>query len=227
MVGAEPLSSSRWRRARWLVLAPHPDDETLGAGALIAHAAADGRLAAVAYLTDGTGSHPPGTPRIAAVRRSEARTALRRLGAGDVPVDWIGWRDAHPHQPESRAFARAAERLAAGLRRRRIDAIAVSDLTESHCDHVAAYRLAAAALGLARRPIGLFAYHVWSSAPPAFRRFATPPFAAGRRRLALAAHRSQLSPRMGAGFRLPMEKRRMGPRDILTLRKDARCPVRA
>lgn len=218
MVKTELLARSRWARARWLVLAPHPDDETLGAGALIANAAAHGRLGGIAFLTDGTGSHPPGTPRVAATRRAEARSAIRRLGDAQVPIDWIGWRDAHPHAADSATFLRDAARLAAWLRHRRIDAIAVADHTESHCDHVAAYRLAEAAVRLARRRIALFAYHVWSAAPTTARRVATPPIALGRRRHALRAHRSQLSPSLGDGFRVPREKLRMAACDVLTLR---------
>ena len=42
-----------------LVLAPHPDDESLGCGALLAQAFA-GAGAHVACLTDGAASHPGG-----------------------------------------------------------------------------------------------------------------------------------------------------------------------
>lgn len=222
MVKAEPLAQSRWAQARWLVLAPHPDDETLGAGALIAHSASKGRLGAIVFLTNGTGSHPEGTPRVAATRRSEARNAVGRLGGEAIPTIWMRWRDAHPHPVDSQAFARDAGRLAAMLRWHRIDAIAVTDKSEAHCDHVAAYRLAEAALRKARRPIALFAYHVWSEAPSRARRIATPPMPAGRRRHALLAHRSQLSPVIGQGFRLPREKLRMPAQDVLTLIKDCR-----
>ena len=41
-----------------LVLAPHPDDETLGAGGLLARLARDGVRCDVIVLTDGEGSHP-------------------------------------------------------------------------------------------------------------------------------------------------------------------------
>ncbi len=40
-----------------VVLAPHPDDESLGCGALLAAAFA-GKGARVVCLTDGSGSHP-------------------------------------------------------------------------------------------------------------------------------------------------------------------------
>jgi LmbE family N-acetylglucosaminyl deacetylase len=222
VVNAEPLTRSRWSQARWLVLAPHPDDETLGAGALIAHSAANDRLGGIVFLTDGTGSHPPGTPRIATSRRKEASHAIGRITADAIPKIWMGWRDAHPYLTDSKAFARDADRLAAFIRWLRIDAIAVSDHSEAHCDHVAAYRLAEAASRRARRPVSLFAYHVWSDPPPFARRIVTPAMPVGRRRHALLAHRSQMSPVLGDGFRLPREKLRMPAWDILTLRKDRR-----
>src|SRR5580704_16937481 len=47
LMGAQPL----------LVLAPHPDDESLGCGGLIADCQARGQPVYVLILTDGAGSH--------------------------------------------------------------------------------------------------------------------------------------------------------------------------
>lgn len=218
MVAASALSHSVWAQARWLVLAPHPDDETLGAGALIDQAARSRRLGGIVYLTDGTGSHPPGTVGLAIARRREAGHAIQRLAGRRIPIDWLGWRDAHPHEEDSMPFLRDAQRLGSLLRRRRIDAVAVTGPRETHGDHVAAYRLASAACRAARRSIALFAYDVWSDGAPASgRQFRTHAMALGRRRQALHAHRSQLSNVYGEGFRLPPEKRRMAGSDRLRL----------
>lgn len=66
-----------------VVLAAHPDDETLGAGGLIAHAARSGAAVHVIVATDGEASHPDSptlTPaRLAEVRRREVRAALAAL----------------------------------------------------------------------------------------------------------------------------------------------------
>jgi LmbE family N-acetylglucosaminyl deacetylase len=70
-------------RGTLLVLAAHPDDEALGAGAVLAaHARAGGRAVA-AFATDGSRGRPARLrgPRLAALRRREARRAAAVLGA--------------------------------------------------------------------------------------------------------------------------------------------------
>jgi LmbE family N-acetylglucosaminyl deacetylase/SAM-dependent methyltransferase len=76
-----------WRQATGLVvLSPHPDDESLGAGGLIAAAAAAGIPVAVLLVTLGEGSHPDSpttTPEELAPRReAEFIEAVTRLGTG-------------------------------------------------------------------------------------------------------------------------------------------------
>jgi LmbE family N-acetylglucosaminyl deacetylase len=69
-----------------LVLAAHPDDETLGAGGLIHAAAAAGRDVHVVVATDGEASHPSSrTARpaeLARIRRSEVAAAVGALAPG-------------------------------------------------------------------------------------------------------------------------------------------------
>ena len=219
---AIPLSGSRHARARWLVLAPHPDDETIGAGALIAQTAAEGRLAGVVYLTDGSGSHAIGPAltrgRLIRHRDREARLALRRLaGPRSVPPVRLDWRDGDPPAAGSVGYDRALRRLAAMLRSRRVDALAAPAPDEGHCDHVAAHALARAAAARSRRPVALFGYRVWGGAVA---RAARPPLVTralpvGRRRHALMAHRSQTGAALGPGFRLPPCLLRLASRDLL------------
>lgn len=208
------LDRSPWRNARWLVIAPHPDDETLGAGALIHHTAARERLAGIVFLTDGGGSHPNGTPFLQSVRRREARRAVGLLSNKHAAINWLGWQDGKPFVAGSPSFARSTLRLAAIIRERRVDALVVSDPGDRHCDHIAAFDLARHASSRSRRKLQLFTYSVWGHASCGGLRLRTPPMPIGLRRRALRAHRSQLSPRMGAGFRLPPRMmRKMGNTD--------------
>ncbi|WP_218221195.1 bifunctional PIG-L family deacetylase/class I SAM-dependent methyltransferase [Nesterenkonia sp. Act20] len=65
-----------------LVVAPHPDDEVLGAAALIAAAVRGRSPVKILAATDGTGSHPPSTipaDQLAEIRTAESETALEEL----------------------------------------------------------------------------------------------------------------------------------------------------
>jgi LmbE family N-acetylglucosaminyl deacetylase len=219
------LNADPWRRRRWLVLAPHPDDETLGTGALIAQAWAAGTLAGIAYLTDGSGSHEADsiTPlRLAARRKAEAGHALFRLTASRALNRFhLDWKDASPAAPGEPIFDRSASVLSALCRRCRVDAIAVTALGEPHCDHAAAARLAYAVQSRARRRLIVAEYVVWADAPARNKNqvLRTAKLPGGRRRHALCAHRSQLTGSHGTGFRLAKERLRMPAYDTLYVRR--------
>jgi LmbE family N-acetylglucosaminyl deacetylase len=91
---------------RLLVVAPHPDDEVLGAGGLMQRVKATGGAVRVVYLTDGDG-YPEGVKQEDHVeaptakdylgygkqRRREARAALLRLGLADAFQTFLGFPD--------------------------------------------------------------------------------------------------------------------------------------
>ncbi|MCU4180128.1 PIG-L deacetylase family protein [Bosea sp. BH3] len=221
-LSARSLASSPTASARWLVLAPHADDETLGCGALIADAASRGALAGIVILTDGVGSHshdgPASRARLVAARRREAARAVRVLaGPAHPPPLFLDWPDARPFGAGEPGFEQARRRLTALCRQRRVDALAVTARHEPHCDHEAAYRLASAVASSAMRPVTVFEYVVWAPEPPdeGYRALRTPPIPIGLRNAALAAHVSQLTPQFGEGFRLPAAKLRMPASDLL------------
>jgi len=81
--GRRTGAGAAWPGRTRLVLAAHPDDETLGAGGLIAASAANGARVEVIIATDGAASHPDSpthTPdQLARQRREEATEAVARL----------------------------------------------------------------------------------------------------------------------------------------------------
>ncbi|MDY6784846.1 MAG: PIG-L family deacetylase [Cyanobacteriota bacterium] len=71
-----------------LIVAPHPDDETLGCGGTMALLRALGVTVQVLVVSDGTQSHPNSraypAPKLKALRESETREALAILGVRQV-----------------------------------------------------------------------------------------------------------------------------------------------
>ena len=71
---------------RLVVVAAHPDDESLGAAGIIARSARRGIPVDVLVVTDGEGSHPDSPTaapvELAVLRRRELTEALARLGVG-------------------------------------------------------------------------------------------------------------------------------------------------
>lgn len=145
-----------------LVLAPHPDDEALGCGLLLASVWAAGGVAHVACLTDGAASHPgsPSHPpaRIARLRAGEMREAVAALGGSAEDLTFLGHADAALHRVSPDVLDTQVGALAD-----RLDAamlVAPSPL-DPHCDHVAAAG-SAARVAAARPGTRLVLYPVWS-----------------------------------------------------------------
>lgn len=82
---------------RIAVLAPHPDDESLACGALLAQAFTS-TGAHVICLTDGSASHPGSqewsSTRLAKNRKAELTDAIKCLGGSVADLTWLGMADA-------------------------------------------------------------------------------------------------------------------------------------
>jgi LmbE family N-acetylglucosaminyl deacetylase len=202
-----------------LVLAPHPDDESLGCGGLIAACVEAGRMPLVVVLTDGAGSHPdsPSFPpdRLRAVRAQEARDAVACLGLSPERVVFLGEADtAAPHDGPD--FDAVVTRLTALIgQEERCTAILAPWQHDPHCDHEAASLIAAAAAEATG--IRHVAYPVWGWTLPVDTLVAAPEPAGWRldistflprKRRAIHAHRTQYGGLISddpRGFQLPTE----------------------
>ncbi|UOM36542.1 PIG-L deacetylase family protein [Acuticoccus sp. I52.16.1] len=195
-----------------LVIAPHPDDETLGCGAALAAALARGVPVTVALLTAGEGSHPASRryppEALRALRRAEFTAALAALSAaagGAVPaVLELDLADTNV----AAGIARAVTSLSA------IEGVGTIWCTfrhDPHCDHAAAAAIAGEVA--ARGRATLFEYAVWGrfgDAGAGLDRSGVRPFGPGRwapaKRAAMDCYRSQLTPMIDddpAGFVMP------------------------
>ncbi len=192
------------------IVAPHPDDETLGLGATAAMLAARGTPVQVVSVSDGDAAYPgfdtDGRARLAAVRRLEVSRAARVLGV-DRPT-FLGLPDGELDRVEGRL----ADELTGILADQRDGAwCAATWRGDGHPDHEAVGRAAAVA---ARNTGAVFAeYPVWMwhwAAPgtPAVpwrraHRVALSTAAVAAKQQAAQCFRSQLTPPPGQPAVLP------------------------
>jgi LmbE family N-acetylglucosaminyl deacetylase len=125
---AIPYEASELRGERLLVLAPHPDDEVIGCGGLIALHARERRQIRAVVATDGAEAGQ------AAAREEESRRALALIG--DVPCVFLRFPDRRLAD-ESDALK---TRLRDVLNEFKPDLIAVPSPVEIHPDHAALAR---------------------------------------------------------------------------------------
>jgi LmbE family N-acetylglucosaminyl deacetylase len=200
---------------RCIVLAPHPDDESLGCGGLIASCVAEGRLPIVLILTDGTGSHPRSAAyppdRLRALRQQEAINAVGSLGLTADHVQFLNEKDtAAPMQgPAFDAVVATILRVVPAL----TTAILAPWRQDPHCDHEAAAMIAERVAAL--RNLRLVSYPVWGWTLPPANEIDERPRIGWRldiarhlpaKRRAISAHRSQhcgLITDDPTGFELP------------------------
>lgn len=136
-----------------LVLAPHPDDETVGCGAAIAAAAEAGHPVHVVAVTDGGGSHPGSAAwpraRLAECRETELAAALDVLGGGRITHECLGCPDQGTPVPGEPAGVELLERLLGIVRQRRPAHLWTTWEGDPHVDHVRCAALADALLAVA------------------------------------------------------------------------------
>jgi LmbE family N-acetylglucosaminyl deacetylase len=158
----DPLSLAA---RRVTVIAPHPDDESLGCGGLIAALAADGRAVQVVFVTDGAGSHPNSatwpSARLALQRRKEAAAALGCLGAVGEPPVFLDLPDAHMPALDDPAGEAGVDDLARLLTAFSPELVLLPWRRDPHCDHRDAWVMAQAALSRARLTPQRLEYAVW------------------------------------------------------------------
>lgn len=201
---------------RLMVLAPHPDDETLGCGGLIAESCRLGRRPIVVILSDGAASHPGSKTHppevLASIRAAEVHDALAILGVPAEDVRLLGLKDTQvPRTGEG--FGASVEMIARLAREAGCQTLSTTWQHDPHGDHVATYAIARdAARSCGAR---LLAYPVWGwllaeDTPLPERgvqgwRLDISPHLATKKR-ALAAHRSQYGDLVRddpTGFKLP------------------------
>lgn len=149
-----------------LVVAPHPDDETLGAGGLIARLTGLGRRVDVMLVSDGAASHPGSTAhppgRLAALRRREMEAALNVLGVDpDRHLHALGLADGAVPDADADGFKGAVARVARLIEEIGPAVVLLPWRHDPHPDHRATFALGDRALRAMTRPPRRLEYPLW------------------------------------------------------------------
>ena len=140
-----------------LVVAPHPDDETIGCGGRLALATASGESVGAVFLTSGElGLEELAADKARAVREAEAEAAAQILGLTSLTFlrqpDWF----------LSGASGQAAKELREVVQREPPDRLLVPHVEEWHPDHAATPAIVRMALWNIQETIEVQTYEVWT-----------------------------------------------------------------
>ena len=187
-----------------LVMAPHPDDESLGCGGLLALAAQKGVAARIVFMTDGSGSHPGSMEyppeKLRELREHEAIQAAKALGLTADAVVFLRQPDGALPRAGARADA-LVDRLSEECDRIGAASLMSTWIFDGHADHVTTAILARRVAR--KRRASLFYYPIWGlKLDPTVRlRVSAKPRgwridigqALDRKRQAIACHHSQMT----------------------------------
>ncbi len=146
--------------SRAVFIAPHPDDEVLGMGGLMATLARQSRELLLVAVTDGDASHRDSqvwpTARLRAERPLETAEALQRLGVCEIDIRRLGIGDGAVREKEDALCATLATLLEP------TDVVISTWNRDGHPDHEATGRAAdraCAARGATLREVPVWMWH--------------------------------------------------------------------
>ncbi|KQX99797.1 GlcNAc-PI de-N-acetylase [Rhodanobacter sp. Root480] len=210
MPSAEPSAADALTnfsaRTRLLIVAPHPDDETIANGLLIQQVRAAGGEVGIVLLTDGDNNPWPQRwverrlyigagerRRWGARRRAELLQAMQRLGVPATALQQLHWPDLGVTSRLLSTHQAAVAALTTTITTFRPDIVVAPALGDRHPDHGSAHVLARLALTQMPSAPALLTYmvHGPQSGAPTLRLEGAPAEQAAKR-FALSAHHSQL-----------------------------------
>jgi LmbE family N-acetylglucosaminyl deacetylase len=207
-IGADDAHWDTWARTarRWspvhgplVIVAPHPDDETLGAGGLIYASIANRIPVTVISVTNGEAACPE-IPVLGSVRRGELIGALSELGLAEVNAIALELPDGKVRDYEDRLAQLVTELVPAGA-----TLVGPFEL-DGHPDHESAgraCRIAARRCGAVFAQYPIWAWHRGSDelrSEPCATRFLLSAQARSAKQRALTHFRSQFSERPGGAI---------------------------
>lgn len=148
-----------------LIIAPHPDDESLGCGGTIAQLRALNYAVHVIFVSDGTMSHPNSASypaeRLRDLREAEAREALRILAINDAGCTFLRYKDRQVPTRDQPDFLEATTAVATLIDQVKPSTIFVPWRRDPHPDHRASWQITQEALRQTTIKPRVLEYLIW------------------------------------------------------------------
>ena len=149
--------------ATTLIIAPHPDDETLGCAGLIAQKIQMGVEVYILFLTKGEKSLDGVPPtEIKEMRQKSATEAVSILGIDESHLVWLDLPDGEVPRQNSEDFDVVKNRVQEMMKSLNIEEVYTTHYLEGWSDHLAAYALTVEAVKELDHKIDVYLYWVWA-----------------------------------------------------------------
>lgn len=157
-VGVEEFGSS-------LIVAPHPDDETLGCGGTVALMRKNGIPVHFLFVSDGSMSHPNSkkypAEKLTKVREKEAKTAVLSLGGEVDHIEFLRLKDTMvPHENDN-LFEETVGKIVNIMDDLQPQTVFVPWQKDPHRDHQATWKIMSEAVSRSKIKPRFIEYPIW------------------------------------------------------------------
>lgn len=148
-----------------LIVAPHPDDETLGCGGTVALMRKNGIPVHFLFVSDGSMSHPNSkkypAKKLTQLREKEAKAAVLSLGGEVDHMEFLRLKDTRvPHENDSK-FEETVEKIVKIVDDLKPKTVFVPWQKDPHIDHQATWKIMSEAVNRAKVKPRFIEYPIW------------------------------------------------------------------
>ena len=159
------LSTTKDFKGVTVVIAPHPDDESLGCGGTIALLKKLGRPLKIIFVTDGSLSHPNSkkypAPLLIKLREKEALSAAKILGVSRADCHFMRLLDGSLPDKNENGFDHAVTAVIKVLIPLNVETILLPWKNDPHKDHKACWQIVTEAINRIGISVNLLHYFIW------------------------------------------------------------------
>ena len=148
-----------------VVIAPHPDDESLGCGGTIALLKKAGKEVKIIFVSDGSLSHPNSkkypAPLLVKLREKEALSAVKILGVKKGDCYFMRLKDGSLPGKKQNEFNETVNAIAKVLEPLNAGTVLLPWKNDPHKDHKACWQIVTEAIKQLNISVSLLHYLIW------------------------------------------------------------------